>query len=44
MFLVHALIGQLEEDAIEFGAEDIEEFDEVFTLTCSPNDFAGTEC
>jgi len=31
---------QLEEDAIEFGAEDIEEFDEVFTLTCSPNDFA----
>jgi len=32
--------GQLEEDAIEFGAEDIEEFDEVFTLTCSPNDFA----
>jgi len=31
---------QLEEDAIEFGAEDIEEFDEVFTLTCSPLDFA----
>ena len=30
-----------EEDAIEFGAEDIEEFDEFFTLTCSPNDFAG---
>ena len=42
-WLFHALLGQLEDDAIEFGAEDIEEFDESFTLTCSPNDFAGTE-
>ena len=30
---------QLEDDAIEFGAEDIEEYDDSFTLTCSPNDF-----
>merc|ERR1719219_323581 len=30
---------QLEDDAIEFGAEDIEEFDDSFTLTCSPDDF-----
>ena len=31
---------QLENDAIEFGVEDVEEFDEVVTLTCDPNDFS----
>ena len=39
--MIFPYLDQLEEDAIEFGAEDIEEFDEGFTLTCSPLDFGG---
>jgi transcriptional/translational regulatory protein YebC/TACO1 len=31
---------ELENDAIEFGAEDVEQFDEFFKLTCAPNDFS----
>ena len=35
---------ELENDAIEFGAEDVEQFDEFFTLTCAPNDFSDVLC
>ena len=35
---------ELENDAIEFGAEDVEQFDEFFTLTCAPNDFPDVLC
>lgn len=32
-------LDKVEEDAIEFGAEDVDEDEDIFTMSCSPGDF-----